>query len=54
MQVAWNSPIISTSPVFSLYQRLRSTKLCCTGLNQRSFSNIQTRTKSDFEQLENI
>ncbi|VVB06412.1 unnamed protein product [Arabis nemorensis] len=54
MEVAWNCQIIASSPMFSLYQKLRSAKLCCKGLNQRSFSNIQSRTKLAFEKLENI
>ncbi|VVB02234.1 unnamed protein product [Arabis nemorensis] len=54
MELAWNCQMIASNPMFSLYQRLRSAKLCCKSLNQRSFSNIQTRTKLAFEKLENI
>lgn len=54
MQAAWNCPLIPASLMFSLYQKLRAIKLCCKGLNQRSFSNIQTRTKVSFEKLGDI
>lgn len=40
---AWNAPISSTSPMSSLYQRLRSAKVCCKS-NKNIFSNIQLRT----------
>ncbi|KFK22273.1 hypothetical protein AALP_AAs69811U000200 [Arabis alpina] len=54
MDAAWNCSIIASSPMFNLYQRLRSAKCCCKGLNRRSFSNIQSRTKLALEKLENI
>lgn len=40
--------------MLSLYQRLRSAKTCCKGLNRNSFSDIQKISKDAFSNLEDI
>ncbi|CAA7016344.1 unnamed protein product [Microthlaspi erraticum] len=51
---AWNSIIHPSDPMFSLYQKLRSAKLCCKALNHGSFSNIQARSREAFQRLEDV
>ncbi|KAG2329091.1 hypothetical protein Bca52824_000271 [Brassica carinata] len=51
---AWMADIVSSSPMSSLYQRLRSAKACCKSLNRSSFSNIQARAKEAKQALDNV
>ncbi|CAA7058378.1 unnamed protein product [Microthlaspi erraticum] len=54
MEEAWSSVSVSGGTTFSLYQRLRSAKACCKGLNRSSFSNIQARSKGALEAQESV
>ncbi|KAL0873789.1 hypothetical protein Bca101_023494 [Brassica carinata] len=51
---AWRAPIVPSSPMSSLYQRLRSAKGCCKTLNRNSFSNIQARAKEAKQALDQV
>lgn len=51
---AWQDDITPSSPMSSLYHRLRRAKACCKCINRRSFSSIQQRTKEAFEKLEAV
>lgn len=50
----WSTPVISSSPMSSLYQKLHSAKSCCKAINNSRFSGIEKRTREAFEELERI
>uniref|UniRef100_A0A0D3CZ24 Uncharacterized protein n=1 Tax=Brassica oleracea var. oleracea TaxID=109376 RepID=A0A0D3CZ24_BRAOL len=45
---AWAIPVFSSSHMASLYQKLRSVKLCCKFINNSRFSGIERRTREAF------
>ncbi|XP_018460019.2 uncharacterized protein LOC108830945 [Raphanus sativus] len=54
MKSAWSTPVTSRFPMSSFYQKLRSAKNCCKGINKSKFSGIEKRTKEAFEHLQSI
>lgn len=54
LESTWIAPYPASTPLYVLYQKLRSVKFLCKSLNRRCFSNIQGRTKEAFENLESI
>ncbi|KAJ4908763.1 hypothetical protein Rs2_12421 [Raphanus sativus] len=51
---AWTETTSSGSSMSSLYQKLRSAKVCCKSINRSSFSNIQLRAKEAHQALEQV